>query len=96
MVENKKEFAHAKSLLIKNLDTLQGTLLACIQEGMMDQEDASYNQIVELVEDAHLVGNWDELVEIVNHSKTFEIDLAVWLARKGKTSLSLQWPKKPK
>jgi len=86
----------AKQTILENLEAIQASLNRCVQEGMIDLDDDYYNEILGLIEDARTVDNWDELMEAVVRAKTLEIDIASWLSRHGRTTLSFNWPKKLK
>lgn len=89
------QFTQAKEDAIDNLKAIQRSLIQCVEEGMIDLEDAYYNEVLGLLEDASIVDSWDELLEIITLAKTLEIDVAAWLSRHGRTSLSLPWPNRP-
>jgi hypothetical protein len=86
-------FLDAKEDVIENLEAIQLSLIRCVDEGMIDLENAYYNQVLDLQEDARIVDTWEELGEIVAHGKTLEADVAAWLSLHGRTSVSLPWPK---
>lgn len=86
---------NAKSLAIQDLEYLRGLIEECVNEGLVDANDHYYNEIIDLITDVRLISNWDELEEIVAIAKTVELDINAWLSRKGRTTLSLDWPKKP-
>ena len=86
----------AKQTILENLEAIQTSLNRCVQEGMIDPDDDYYNVILGLIEDARTVDNWDELMEAVVRAKTLEIDIASWLSRHGRTTVSFNWPKKLK
>ena len=88
------QFVDAKEDVIQNLESIQLSLIRCVEEGMIDLEDTYYNEVLDLLEDARIVDTWDELMEIVSLAKTLETDVAAWLSRHGRASLSLPWPKK--
>ena len=88
------EFIEAKEDVAENLEAIQLSLIRCVDEGMIDLEDFLYNEVLDLLEDARIVDTWDELMEIVARAKTLEIDVAAWLARHGRNSVSLPWPKR--
>lgn len=90
------DFLKAKGDTVDNLKAIQMNLMRCIDEGMMDLEDAYYNQVLFLIDEASLSKNWDELMEVVAKGKTLEIDVAAWLSGHGENSLSLPWPRAPK
>lgn len=90
------EFLKAKGDTVENLKAIQLNLSRCIDEGMIDLEDAYYNQVIFLIDEASLSNNWAELMEVVSKAKTLEIDVAAWLSGHGQTSLSLPWPRPPK
>ncbi|MGB7978934.1 MAG: hypothetical protein WCF19_07240 [Chlamydiales bacterium] len=93
--ENLLEFLEAKGDTVENLKAININLSRCVDEGMIDLEDAYYNQVLVLIDDASIAKNWDELMEIVSQAKILEIDIAAWLAGHGQTSISLPWPKGP-
>lgn len=92
---NKLLFLDAKEDVLENLKTIQTSLIRCIDEGMIDEEDIYYNELLDLIEEAYVVDNWDEIMEVVAKAKTLEIDVANWLARHGISQMSLLWPKNP-
>lgn len=87
-------FHHAKSQVLANLELIQISLVRCIDEGMIDTEATSYNEVLDLIDEAHAVKAWEGLLEVVVRGKTVENDVAAWLARHGRTTVSLLWPKK--
>lgn len=87
-------FLEAKDTVIENLEAIRLNLVQCVDEGMIDTDDAYYNEILDLLDDATIVRSWEELMEIITKAKTLEIDVAGWLSLHGRTSLSLPWPKK--
>ncbi len=84
----------AKHRFLENLEVLQDSLALCVNSGMNDPGDAFYNELLDLLEEARTAPSWDELSEAIVRAKTIEIDTAAWLARHGKTTLSLAWPKR--
>jgi hypothetical protein len=89
------EFLEAKGDTVENLKAIKFNLSRCVDEGMIDLEDAYYNQILILIDEASLSETWDELMEVVSQSKVLEVDVAVWMASHGQTSISLPWPRPP-
>jgi hypothetical protein len=63
---------------------------------MIDTSDEYYNELLDLIDDAHIVSTWDELEEIVTKAKALEKGVISWMSLHGRTSLSLPWPKKPR
>jgi hypothetical protein len=90
------ELTQARQSVLENLEQIQVDLSRCIGEGMVDSADAYYNEVLGLIEDARTVDNWDELNEAITRSKTLENEIAGWMSRHGRTTLSLPWPKKIK
>lgn len=86
----------AKQEFLENLDQLQSSLVRSVAEGMLDLGDEYYNEVLGLIEDGVTVDNWDELMEAITRAKTLENDVASWMSRHGRTTLSFTWPKKPK
>lgn len=91
---NDLAFPQAKSITMENLETIQTSLMRCVDEGMIDLEDTYYNEILGLIDEANLVDTWEELMEVVTRAKTLENDVAAWLAMHGRTTVSLPWPKR--
>lgn len=85
----------ARNLTIENLGLLKTILDQCTDEGMFDDDAHYYNELIDLKAEAHAVKSWEELIEVIALAKTLEIDIDVWLSRKGRTSLSLEWPVQP-
>ncbi len=82
----------AKSDVMDNLQTLQVALDRSISEGMLDYESVYYNELLDLIEDARIVGTWEELMEIISLAKTIEVDIDAWVSFRGGASISLVWP----
>lgn len=90
------DFLKAKGDAVDNLKAIQMNLVRCINEGMVDTEDTYYNELLALIDEASLSKNWAELMEVVSKAKILEVDVAVWLAGHGQTSISLPWPRPPR
>lgn len=90
---NALKLAQSKKETIENLEAIKTSLNRCIDEGMIDEDDAYYNEILGLIDDAHIVDTWEELAEIISKAKTLEVDVAAWLSYHGRLSMSLPWPK---
>lgn len=88
-------FLEARGDTVENLEAIKLSLSRCMDEGMIDLEDAYYNELLALIDEATLSETWDELMEVIAKAKTLEIDVAVWLSNHGRTSISLPWPKQP-
>ena len=88
------ELLQAKRSVLENLERIKVDLALCIQDGLSDPSGTDYNEILDLIEDAKIIDNWDDLNEAVVRAKTLEIEIAGWLARHGRTSVSFSWPKK--
>jgi hypothetical protein len=90
------EFMESRTDVVENLEAIQLNMSRCVEEGKIDLEDAYYNELLTLIDEAELSETWDELMEVVSKAKVLEIDVAAWLAGHGRTSVSLPWPKRPK
>ncbi len=82
--------------VIDNLEALKMSLQRCVNEGMLDVGDVYYNELIDLIDDAEIVQNWDELKEIVTRAKTIEVDIDAWLSIRGSTTISMIWPNMPR
>lgn len=89
-----REFSTAKENTLRNLETIQMSLVQCVNEGMLDPDSEQYNDLLDLIVDARIVDNWDELLELATRGKTLEMDVAAFLARLGRTTVSLNWPRR--
>lgn len=89
------QLLHAKQIVFENLEAIQTSLNRCVEEGMIDLGDAYYNEILGLLEDARTAEGWDELKEAIVRAQTLEVDIAAWMSRHGRTTLSFAWPKFP-
>jgi hypothetical protein len=89
---NNLSFHEEQKEVLKNLEILQSSLVQCLEEGMKDNDAEYYNELLGFIDDAQLVKEWDELVELISRAKNLEIDIAAWLARNGRTTMSLTWP----
>lgn len=90
------EFLEARGDTVENLRAIILNLTRCVNEGMVDSGDAYYNELLDLIDEATISEGWAELQEVITKAKTLEIDVAVWLAGHGQTSISLPWPKPSK
>lgn len=91
--ENLTKFVQAKEDVIENLEAVQLNLNRCLEEGLKDEGDAFYNEVLGLLDEAHIADTWEELSEAISKGKTLEIDIAAWMAFHGRTTVSLPWPK---
>ncbi len=90
------EFLEAKGDAVENLKAIKFNLSRCVDEGLLDLEDAYYNQLLILIDEASLSDTWEELEEVISQAKILEVDVAVWMSNHGQTSISLPWPRAPK
>jgi hypothetical protein len=81
---------------IENLEAIQLTLAECVSDGMLDEDSRFYNEILELIDEAHLIKTYPELAEVIAQAKTLESDIDAWLSMKQRETLSISWPKIPK
>jgi hypothetical protein len=81
-----------KKQILENLSIIQSTLDQCVEDGMLDQEAQYHNDLLILMDDVHVVTTLPALNEVMTKAKTLEVDLAAWLAGRGRTTLSLSWP----
>lgn len=90
------EFVKAREMASENLEAIKSVLSACVDEGMVDSNSDYYNELLLLIDEASLSKTWDELMEVVAKAKILEIDVAAWLASKGRTTISFPWPSPPR
>lgn len=95
MTKDPKElqFIEDKEETLDCLETLQEWLDACLDSGMHDVEEAMHNQILDLIEDTKIAKSKPQLEEVIVQARTIERDLDAWLSQKGRTTLSLDWPR---
>jgi hypothetical protein len=84
----------ARELAADNLYIMKRSLEACVQEGLIDDDDHYYNEILDLIADVERVKDWGELEEAIEVAKVLETDMDVWLSRQGRTTVSFEWPSK--
>lgn len=89
------DFLKAQEDTIENLEAIQENLNRCVEGGMIDSNATYYNELSALMDEASLAESWEELEEVVSKGKILEVDVAVWLAGRGQTSIALPWPKGP-
>lgn len=90
------QFLEAQETTSENLEAIKTVLSGCVEEGMTDPNADYYNELLLLIDEAAISRTWDELMEVVTKAKTLEIDVAAWLAGKGRTTISFPWPIAPK
>lgn len=88
------KLSEAKSDTIENLEAIRENLNRCVEGGMIDSHATYYNELLALADEAALAKDWEELEEVISKGKVLEVDIAVWLAGHGQTSLSLPWPRR--
>jgi hypothetical protein len=86
------QFTKAREAVFENLEALRISLDRCVREGMIDEGDAYYNELLDFMDDAEIVTSWDELNEIITRAKTIEVDIDAWLSIRGSTTISMIWP----
>lgn len=87
-------FLESRGDVVENLEAIRLNLTRCVDEGMLDLEDAYYNEISTLIDETGLCESWDDLEEVIDRAKILEVDIATWLAGHGQNSISLPWPKR--
>lgn len=87
------QFAQDKQTTLDNLESIQVTLQQCVNDGMMDEDDHYYNELLELIDEARIVKTNPELAEVIAKAKTLETDIDAWLSMRRKETLSISWPK---
>lgn len=85
------KFLEARGNTVENLEAIRANLVRCVDDGMVDLEDTYYNQLALLIDEASISETWDELIEVISRAKILEVDIAVWLADHGQTTISLPW-----
>jgi hypothetical protein len=94
-MEKNLHFAESIGDVVENLEAIELNLVQCSDDKMFTLQQDFSNQISDLLEETHSISTWHELADIIAKAKLLELDIASWLARHGKTSLSLPWPKIP-
>ena len=90
----KSQFFQDKQDTIENLRAIKIILDECVDEGMLDEEDLFYNELLDLINEAHLTKSFPELLEVITKAKTLEIDVDAWLSFHRRETLSLVWPRR--
>lgn len=85
-------FSQTKKATKENLEAIKLILDECVNEGMLDTDAHFYNEILDFLSEAHLAKSFPELQEVISQAKLLEMDIDAWLSRKGRTTLSLEWP----
>lgn len=88
----KDQFHLDKKSTLQNLRTLRNLLDVSIREGMIDRDAVLYNQILALIDDAHIVKTEEDLKEAIAQGKTLETEIDTWLSLHGRTTIGLSWP----
>lgn len=91
----KSNFSADRSLVLDNLQVLRTRVNSCVDEGMIDEGAHDYNELYEIIEEAHICKTYAELREVIDRARGLEIALDAWLVRQGRTTVSLPWPKLP-
>ncbi len=81
-----------KKTTINNLEAIKVVLEECINAGMLDPDARFYNELNDLIDEAHLSKTPPDLQEVITQAKILETDIDAWLSRKGRTTISLMWP----
>jgi hypothetical protein len=95
MTSDRLKFIQARETTSENLEAIKQVLNACTESGLADPGAEHYNELLLLIDETSLSKTWDELMEVIAKAKILEIDIAAWLASKGKTTISFPWPKQP-
>lgn len=81
-----------KRITIDNLEAIKLVLEECINAGMLDPDARFYNELNDLIDEAHLSKTAPNLQEVITQAKLLETDIDAWLSRRGRTTISLVWP----
>lgn len=88
-------FLGAKEEVYENLESLRDSL-KWSEQGMKEEENALYQELLNLIDQAGIMKTWADLDALVVKAKVLEKDIAAWHSMQGRTSLSFPWPKKPR
>ena len=94
MMKDKKEeeMLKVKEQVLSNLETMQIAISRFTDEGMIDLNDALYNHVVDLLEEARAMEEIEEFENIVILAKKVEVQLDMWLSSVDRDSTELPWP----
>lgn len=87
-------FPDAKDAVLENLQALQFSLTRAVDQGMIDNDSAYENLILNLLDQALAIESWSGLEEIIFEAKILEEDIDTWLSLRGMTTIGLEWPGK--
>src|SRR5258708_2372229 len=85
-------FLDARGTTVENLEAIRFSLRRGEDEGLIRSDDVLYNEMVELIDDAGAVDNWEELEELIVKAQVLEQDVDTWLSLRGLSTVSLSWP----
>lgn len=91
-----KQFIKTKKEVSDNLAAIKYLLEECIDAGMLDIDDRFYNEINDFLNQTALTKEFPQLIEVITQARLLEQDIDVFLAEKGRSTLSLSWPAIPK
>ena len=87
-----EEFLNKQDKTIDNIGSLRVSLSECIDSGLQDIDDALYNELSSLEDDAKIAENDVDLAAVISRAKTIEKKLDNWYASLGISTLELNWP----
>jgi hypothetical protein len=93
---HKELFFEAKQDVVDNLEAIKIALERCIEDGLIDTDSFYYNELIDLIDEAEISKDWNELYEVIVKGKALEVDVSEWLARQGRSNMSLPWPSPPR
>lgn len=86
------KFFDDKAMIIDNLRSIKSNLEEIEEISLFDPDEALYNEILSLIDDARASDTSSALAEIIQKAKVIEAKLDSWFAKEGIETLELSWP----
>lgn len=86
------KFLDDKAMIIDNLRSIKSNLEDIEEISLFDPDEALYNEIVSLIDDAKGSDTPSALAEIIQMAKVIETKLDSWFSKEGIETLELSWP----
>ncbi len=90
--ENLRHYLQVKEQIIDNLEIIQDMIENCTEQGLLDEKSSTYNELLNVIEEANLSKTYAELADVIYKAKEIEYYLETWISLRGGNTLELSWP----
>lgn len=87
-----EKFLQVKEDVLNRLEDIRFGIIECEDKGMEDLDSVLYNEMLNLIQEAETIDNYEELSMIIIRAQAIEKNIDTWIANQGGDTLNINWP----